>query len=191
MDTQTTTPTHFNRLVNAIEQGVLWTLGAHDLMATDREENGLTFKARILPFNKDGKRATRPVTMRVTIAANDRDLYDFAVIYARGMDLFDHLTLTDVPLADVNAFLFALDFDGVDVLNPRKAPALPNTSGTVPCYDVMANVGTAKHVVNYHDGVKTHKDGSAFFDLSLPGTRAKRDAFIAELRTKGYRYGRR
>ena len=31
-----------------------------------------------------------------------------------------------------------------------------------PCYHIQSNIGKAKHVVNFHDGHKTHKDGSPF-----------------------------
>ena len=50
----------------------------------------------------------------------------------------------------------------------------------------MMNVGTAKYVVNFHDGIKTHKDGSPFFDIALFKNKKKRDSFIDGLRKRGY-----
>ena len=53
-------------------------------------------------------------------------------------------------------------------------------------YNLMFNVGSTKYVVNHHDGVKTHSDGSPFFDIALFSNRRKRDKFIRGLKEKGY-----
>lgn len=50
----------------------------------------------------------------------------------------------------------------------------------------MYNVGSAKYVVNYHDGVKTHKDGSPFFDIAIFQNKIKFNKFISELKNNGY-----
>lgn len=50
----------------------------------------------------------------------------------------------------------------------------------------MQNVGTTKYVVNYHDGVQTHKDGSEFFDIRLFKNKRKKDKFVSDLRQQGY-----
>jgi hypothetical protein len=50
----------------------------------------------------------------------------------------------------------------------------------------MSNVGRAKYVVNYHDGVKTHKDGSPFCDIEIFKNRRKADGFVRALRQQGY-----
>lgn len=34
-------------------------------------------------------------------------------------------------------------------------------------FNILYNVGSSKYVVNYHDGLKTHKDGSEFYDIAL------------------------
>ena len=34
-------------------------------------------------------------------------------------------------------------------------------------YNLRYNIGKAKYVVNFHDGKKTHKDGSKFFDIQI------------------------
>ena len=34
-------------------------------------------------------------------------------------------------------------------------------------YNIQYNIGKAKYVVNYHDGVKKHKDGSSFYDITI------------------------
>lgn len=34
-------------------------------------------------------------------------------------------------------------------------------------YYIQSNVGMIKYLVNYHDGVKKHEDGSDFFDIAI------------------------
>ncbi len=40
-------------------------------------------------------------------------------------------------------------------------------SESIKSFHTQTNVGKAKYVVNYHDGVKTNKDGSPFFDVAI------------------------
>lgn len=56
-------------------------------------------------------------------------------------------------------------------------------------YHTQDNIGKAKYVVNYHDGAKTHSDGSDFFDIAIFKSKKERDAFIALLVYAGYVYG--
>ena len=49
------------------------------------------------------------------------------------------------------------------------------------------NVGHAKYVVNYHDGVKTYPDGSQFFDIAIFSNQRKKDSFVRELLQQGYK----
>lgn len=53
-------------------------------------------------------------------------------------------------------------------------------------YRVNERIGKARHVVSYHDGVKTHQDGSPFFDIAICGNKRKLAKFIAGLRSQGY-----
>lgn len=53
----------------------------------------------------------------------------------------------------------------------------------------MYNVGKAKYLVNYYNGVKTHQDGSKFYDISIFKNKVKMNKFIKELEEKGYIYG--
>ena len=53
-------------------------------------------------------------------------------------------------------------------------------------YHENQNVGRARYLVNYHDGVKTHADGSRFYDLKIFSNRREKDAFVRELRLDGY-----
>ena len=53
-------------------------------------------------------------------------------------------------------------------------------------YYEMANVGTVKYLVNTHDGVDTHKDGSPFYGVATFSNKRKKDAFIRALVRDGY-----
>jgi len=51
----------------------------------------------------------------------------------------------------------------------------------------MSNVGKAKYVVNYHDGVKRHSDGSPFFDIATFRNKRKKTEFVKGLLASGYK----
>ena len=53
-------------------------------------------------------------------------------------------------------------------------------------YNEMMNVGRAKYVINHHDGVTTHPDGSPFYGVAIFKTRRDKDKFVRELRARGY-----
>lgn len=50
----------------------------------------------------------------------------------------------------------------------------------------MFNVGRSKYLVNFHDGAKTHKDGSPFYDIRIFKNKKAKNKFIDELREQGY-----
>ena len=54
-------------------------------------------------------------------------------------------------------------------------------------YNVQQGIGKSKYVVNFHDGVKTHKDGSPFFDVRIFKNKNEMESFLNELGTKGYK----
>ena len=47
-------------------------------------------------------------------------------------------------------------------------------------------IGRARYTVSFHDGEKTHGDGSPFYDLRIFSRRDKRDGFVRQLRADGY-----
>jgi hypothetical protein len=53
-------------------------------------------------------------------------------------------------------------------------------------FNIMYNVGRAKYVVNYHNGVKKHEDGNPFFDIAIFKSKLKLKQFIKDLRKEGY-----
>jgi hypothetical protein len=54
-------------------------------------------------------------------------------------------------------------------------------------YRYQQNVGKARHVISFHDGVKTHKDGSPFFDLKICSRKPDALRFIRELEAEGFK----
>lgn len=54
-------------------------------------------------------------------------------------------------------------------------------------YYTQDNVGKARYVVNFHDGKKTHNDGSPFYDIRTFSNKIQRDAFVKDLKSKGYK----
>lgn len=49
-----------------------------------------------------------------------------------------------------------------------------------------SNIGKAKYTVHNHDGVQTHKDGSAFFGIAIFSNKKKRNTYIKKLVAEGY-----
>ena len=54
-------------------------------------------------------------------------------------------------------------------------------------YNVMFSIGRAKYVVNYHDGIKTHGDGSPFFDISIFRNKVDLNNFVDALERNKYK----
>lgn len=53
-------------------------------------------------------------------------------------------------------------------------------------YYIQNNIGKAKYVVSYHNGIDTHKDGSAFFGIAIFKNKIKLNSYIKELKEDGY-----
>lgn len=104
-----------------ISNNVLMSLGAEGLVA-DTDENGnpqLSFTARILPFNKDNSRSTRPAKMLVFVTLAPSDTYTVTVKRLRDMVFEEHAYTDDVYADQLNTVLLALDYDGEEAFNPR------------------------------------------------------------------------
>ena len=54
-------------------------------------------------------------------------------------------------------------------------------------YNQQNNIGHAKYVINFHDGQKTHADGSPFYDIAIFSNKIKLAAFTKDLEKQGYR----
>jgi hypothetical protein len=53
-------------------------------------------------------------------------------------------------------------------------------------FNEMQNVGKVKYLVNFHDGVKAHRDGSPFFDIRTFTSKRDKDKFVTGLKRQGY-----
>lgn len=53
-------------------------------------------------------------------------------------------------------------------------------------YNEQFNIGKAKYVVNFHDGVNTHNDGSPFYDIKIFRNARAQRVFVNRLITAGY-----
>lgn len=53
-------------------------------------------------------------------------------------------------------------------------------------FHVQHNVGRAKYVVSYHDGVKKNEDGSPFYDIRIFNNKKKLISFTEGLMKQGY-----
>ena len=53
-------------------------------------------------------------------------------------------------------------------------------------YNIQYGIGRSKYVVNFHDGQKTHKDGSPFFDIRIFKNKRKLETFSRNLSAQGY-----
>ena len=49
-------------------------------------------------------------------------------------------------------------------------------------YFEQRNIGKAKYVISYHDGVKKHNDGSDFYDIRIFSNKKDRDTFVKTLK---------
>jgi hypothetical protein len=51
---------------------------------------------------------------------------------------------------------------------------------------IQNNIGTAKYVVNFHDGVQKHNDGSDFYAIAIFHNKKKLAKYVKDLKLKGY-----
>lgn len=51
---------------------------------------------------------------------------------------------------------------------------------------VQQNIGKAKYVVNFHDGVNKCRDGSPFFDIRICKNKKELNEVTTELASNGY-----
>ena len=54
-------------------------------------------------------------------------------------------------------------------------------------YKLQGGIGKAKYTVSFHDGKKTHKDGSKFYDMKILKNKKDLKNFITDLTKDGYK----
>ncbi len=55
-------------------------------------------------------------------------------------------------------------------------------------YYTQEGIGKAKYVVNFHDGVQKHKDGSEFYDIRIFHNKKDLAKFEQRLVNENYKY---
>jgi len=53
---------------------------------------------------------------------------------------------------------------------------------------IQHGIGKAKYLVNYHDGIKKHNDGSEFFDIAIFKNKKDLKEFVSKLTSEDYLY---
>lgn len=53
--------------------------------------------------------------------------------------------------------------------------------------NVMQNVGKAKYLINYHDGISTNRDGSPFYGVRICSSKKKLAIQLKGFKDQGYR----
>lgn len=53
-------------------------------------------------------------------------------------------------------------------------------------FHINYNIGKVKYLVNFHNGISKHNDGSNFFDIRSFKNKIKMNNFIKELFKNGY-----
>lgn len=56
-------------------------------------------------------------------------------------------------------------------------------------YSVQNNIGKARHIVNFYDGIKTHADGSRFFNMRIFTNKRASDKFVNQLKEEDFKMG--
>lgn len=54
-------------------------------------------------------------------------------------------------------------------------------------YYLTTNIGKCKYVINFHNGVKTHKDGSPFYDIQIHHNKREANKAVKSLQKQGYK----
>jgi len=53
---------------------------------------------------------------------------------------------------------------------------------------VQYNIGKSKYVINFHNGISKHSDGSEFYDIEIFKNKDKFKKFIKKLEKEDYVY---
>ena len=95
-------------------------------------------------------------------------------LLAPSVETVENVTLPEPPK----------EIDITDVLDEMSGT---QDSEPVKLYNTSFGIGTAKYVVNFHDGIKRHNDGSRFYDIRIFSNKKEMVKFIKELEKEGYK----
>ena len=54
-------------------------------------------------------------------------------------------------------------------------------------FNIKYGIGRAKYVINFHNGISKHKDGSLFYDIEIFKNKIKLEKFKKNLIKEGYK----
>ena len=95
-------------------------------------------------------------------------------LLAPSVETVENVTLPEPPK----------EIDITDALDEMKEK---EETKPVKLYHTTFGIGTAKYVVNFHDGIKRHNDGSRFYDIRIFSNKKEMVKFIKELEKEGYK----
>jgi hypothetical protein len=107
----------------------------------------------------------------------------FSTRYAPQLALYE--AVSTLSEAEQNQILSVLP-DGLK-LSELFSLSRPTSLRLRKVFNETQNIGRAKYVVNYHNGEKTHGDGSPFFDIAIFSNKRKKSRFVRGLRREGYK----
>jgi hypothetical protein len=93
--------------------------------------------------------------------------------------------LAEIKDKSLEAILRRVVFSGENVVYATMQER-PEWKPKQKKFNVMFNVGKAKYVINYFDGISAHKDGSDFFDIYTFRRKKYFEATIKQLKKQGY-----
>jgi len=53
-------------------------------------------------------------------------------------------------------------------------------------FNIKKQIGKARYIVSYHDGIKKHPDGSELYDIAIFKSKMKMTPFVLSLLDSGY-----
>jgi hypothetical protein len=68
----------------------------------------------------------------------------------------------------------------------KPATAQKKVAAEAKVFNTQMDIGKAKYVVNFHDGKKTHEDGSPFYDIEIFHNKKDLAEFTERLKQEGY-----
>lgn len=100
--------------------GALMALNATAMGAAEVEGlPALMFSARIVPFDRDGRRSARSVKMTIHVAQAADETYTVIASQIYNGQYMEHARAEGVSSDRLNSALIALDYDGDTAFNPR------------------------------------------------------------------------
>lgn len=116
----------------------------------------------------------------------DQSKYTYQYTFGQKYGLFGSGMGELVASASV-PYRIAACFGGYSRLSEAKFDAEKKLLENNKKYNVKYGVGSAKYLVSFHDGLKTHNDGSPFYDIKIFKNKKLLGEFLKSLNEQGYK----